>query len=168
MHRTLKQEAVEHLHEIFKNSEVIVMLHHKGLTVAEIEEVRSEAREVGGGFKVTKNRLAKIAVDNTDRVCLKDSFSGQTAIFYGNDIATTTKVAVDVAKKYATKVTVLNGVYKESLLDKKEIETLSSLPSMDELRGKIVGILQAPMGKLARLIKEPSNKLARIMTMKPD
>jgi large subunit ribosomal protein L10 len=167
MQRLAKEEAVTALRSIFNDSSVVVMWQHQGLTVEEMEKVRGRARELGGGFKVTKNRLAKIAIEGTGNACLKDKFKGQTGIFYGNDVVSTTKAAVEMAKDYKDRVKVEGASYEERFLSKEEVEVLSSLPSMEVLQSRIVGLLQAPMAKMLRVLTEPSSKVARVLTMKP-
>ena len=168
MRKADKISAVEGLGGTFNTFPVLVMLHHKGLSVGALDAVRSQAREVGGGFKVTKNRLAKIAIADTPHAILADKFQGQTGVLFGDDVVALSKVAVGIAKEHKNQVELQFCVHDSKLLERADIEKMAKLPSLDQLRGKIVGVLQAPMGKLVRLLNEPPAQLARVLAARGD
>ncbi|MBT5080337.1 MAG: 50S ribosomal protein L10 [Rhodospirillaceae bacterium] len=163
MDRAQKREAVSELNEVFSNTSSVVVTHYSGLNVAEISDLRRQMRAAGATFKVTKNRLTKIALDGTQYAPISDLFAGPTAIAYSDDPVAPAKVAVDFAKKNE-KLIVLGGAMGDSQLDVAGVKALASLPSLDELRGKIVGLLQAPATKLAGVIQAPASQLARVLS----
>ena len=148
MDRAQKREAVAKLNEVFANASSVVVTQYSGLNVAEISDLRRQMRKAGATFKVTKNRLTKLALDGTPYASISDLFAGPTAIAYSDDPVAPAKVAVDFAKGN-NKLVVLGGAMGDSQLDVDGVKALASLPSLDELRGKFVGLLQAPGTKLA-------------------
>ncbi len=163
MEREQKRELVKSLHEVFSDTGVIVVAHNTGLTVAEITELRAQVREVGGSVKVAKNRLVKLALKDTPAESLSDLFSGPTIIAYADDPVSVPKVAVKFAKTNE-KLVLLGGTMGEMYLDIDGVKSLAALPSLDELRGTLVGLLQAPAGKVARVISTPPGQLARVIS----
>ncbi len=161
MHRQQKEAVVDTLHETFSNASALVVAHQKGLTVAQITDLRGRMREAGAGFKVTKNRLAKRALDGTPFADLADLFSGPTTIAYSNDPVAAAKVAV----KYAgdnDKYEVVGGALDGKTLSVDEVKALASLPPLDELRAKIVGMIATPATRLAQVTGAPAAQLARV------
>jgi len=157
-----KRELVTELNGVFSDAASIVVTHYSGLTVTEINDLRNQMRDAGASFKVTKNRLARLALADTPYAPLADMFTGPTAIAFSEDVVAPAKVAVNYAKKN-DKLVVLGGAMGETMLDETGIKELASLPSLDELRGKIVGLLQAPATKVAGVLQAPAGQLARVM-----
>ena len=162
MEREQKRELVKSLHEVFSDTGVIVVAHNVGMTVSELTELRAQVREVGGSVKVAKNRLVKLALKDTPAESLIDLFTGPTIIAYADDPVSVPKVAVKFAKENE-KLVLLGGAMGEMNLDIDGVKSLAALPSLDELRGKMVGLLQAPAGKVARVISTPPGQLARVI-----
>lgn len=162
MDRVKKEALVAELRQTFDENDLVVITHQSGLTVAEASELRRQMREAGARFKVTKNRLAKLALKGTKFEHLSEHFSGPTAIAVSTDPVAAAKVAVGFANKN-DKLTIVSGALGDKGLDADGIKALAKLPSLDELRGKIVGLLQAPAGKLASVTKAPAGQLARVL-----
>ncbi len=157
MNRNEKAQLLSELNELFNKSEVLIVSHYKGLTVADAENLRNSVREAGAGFRVTKNRITRLALKGTKFEGLSDFFVGPTAIAFADDVLVATKVCVEFAKTNENFV-VLGGGQGNNVLTLDEIKTYASLPSMDELRAKIVGLIQAPASKMARVLKAYSEK----------
>ena len=162
MKRSEKKEFVQKLKDELDSSSSVIVAHYSGLTVAESQELRSEMRNNGAKFKVTKNRLAKLAIEQTQFKDMADLFTGPTAIAYSDDPVAPAKVAVNFDKKFE-KFKVIGGGYDGEKINLDKINFLATLPSMDQLRGKIVGLISAPAQKVATLMKEPSAQLARLI-----
>ena len=163
MDRTQKEEMVATLNKTFDEAEMVVVTHYSGLTVAEITDLRDRIREAGAKFKVTKNRLTRLALKNTKFEGISDLFSGPTAIAYSNDPVAAAKISVDFSKKNDNLV-VLGGALGSERLDADDVKALATLPSLDELRGKIVGLLQAPASKIAQVLQAPGGQVARVIS----
>ena len=161
MDRSKKEALVAELHETFNANKLLVLTHQTGLSVGEVSELRQQMREAGASFKVTKNRLAKIALKGTRFEKLADEFAGPTAIAVSEDPVAAARVVVDFAEKN-DRLTVLCGILEEEPLDVSQIRALAVLPSLDELRGKVIGLIQAPSQKLANIMQAPSGQLARV------
>lgn len=161
MKKSDKIKLVETLHATFNEAAAVVIMHQVGLTVTESDEIRARMRAAGARFKVTKNRLAKIALQGTKYEYLSDQFSGPTAIGTSDDPVAAAKVLVEFAGKDG-KMSVVCGAIDGRMLDKAGVEALAKLPSLDELRAKLAGLLQAPAAKLARVTQAPAAKLARV------
>ncbi len=165
MERAAKEALVTTLHEVFNNAGVVVVTHYSGLSVAQMTEYRNRMREAGGSVKVAKNRLAKIALKDANIGDITDLLQGPTCLAYSEDPIAAAKVAVDYAKTN-DKLVVLGGAMGDILLDADGVKALASLPSLDELRGKLVGLIQAPATKIAQIAKEPGGQLARVLAAK--
>lgn len=165
MERAAKRELVASLHDVFKDTGVVVVAHYAGLTVAQMTEYRRQIKEVGGSVKVAKNRLAKLALKDTDVAGIEDLFKGPTCIAYSDDPIAAPKVAVKFAKDNDNLV-ILGGSMGTNVLDVSGVEALAALPSLDELRAKLIGLLTAPATKIARTVKEPGGQLARVIQAK--
>ncbi len=163
MDRTQKREVVAALHEVFESTTSVVVTHYSGLNVAQITDLRRKMGDAGATFRVTKNRLTKLALDGTPYSPLADLFTGPTAIAYSNDPVSAAKVAVDFAKRNDNLV-VLGGVMGETVLDAGGVAALAKLPSLDELRGTLIGLLQAPATKIAGVLQAPAGQLARVLS----
>ena len=159
MNREEKKQLLDDLHELFNGSEIVVVSHYKGLTVAEVSELREAIRKAGAGFRVTKNRITKLALKDTKFEGLTDLFTGPTAIAFAKDPVSACKACVEFAKNNE-KLVVIGGAMGTGVLTIDEINRLATIPSMDELRAKIIGLLQAPAAQLARVTKAYSEKEA--------
>ena len=140
-------------------SAVVLVAHYSGLTVAEIGDLRKRMRDAGAGLKVTKNRLTKLALEDTRYGSLADLFKGPTAIAYANDPVGAAKVAVGYARTNP-KLVLLGGSVSGQLLDGEGVKALAALPSLDELRGRLVGLLNAPATRIAGVLQAPAGQLA--------
>ena len=165
MHRAQKEELVKTLNDVFSNTGVIVVAHYSGLNVAEMTQLRRQMREAGGSIRVTNNRLAKRALEGTPVDGIAELMSGPTCIAFSDDLVTAPKVAARFAKDNENLV-ILGGAMGATMLDVAGVKSLASLPSLDELRGKLVGLLQAPAGNVARVVAAPSTQLARVFGAK--
>lgn len=161
MDRTQKEELVASLHETFDNAEMVVVTHNLGLTVSEMEDLRVQLREAGAQFKVTKNRLTRLALKDTKFEGITDLFNGPTGVAYSADPVAAARVAVKFAKKNDN-LEVVGGALGSEILGVDAVKALASLPSLDELRGKLVGLLQAPATKVAGVLQAPAAQLARV------
>jgi large subunit ribosomal protein L10 len=159
--RAEKQEFIGFLQEVFKASGVVVVAHYSGLTVAQMQKLRKQMKQAGATVKVAKNRLAKIALDGTDVASIAPLLKGPTLIAYSNDPVAAPKVAVDFAKAN-DKFVILGGAMGKTSLDTDGVKALATLPSLDELRAKLVGLIQAPATKVAQVVTAPAAKLARV------
>lgn len=165
MDRAAKSELVATLHNVFKDTGVVVVAHYSGLTVAQMTDYRSRMKAAGGRVKVAKNRLAKLALQDTPVADIADLFKGPTCIAYSQDPVAAAKVAVGYAKENE-KLVILGGAMGETVLDAAAVKALAELPSLDELRAKLLGLLTAPASKIARTVKEPGAQLARVLQAK--
>lgn len=163
MERAKKHEFVAEMHEVFDKTSCVVVTHYSGLTVAKMTELRAKMREAGASYRVTKNRLTKLAIAGTPYESLGDLFQGPTGIAYSDDPVAPAKVVTDFAKSNEQLV-VLGGAMAATVLDVDGVKALASLPSLDELRGKLVGLLQAPATKVAGVVQAPASQLARVMS----
>ncbi|MEL6436921.1 MAG: 50S ribosomal protein L10 [Pseudomonadota bacterium] len=162
MDRSQKREFVTELTGAFKASGSVIVAHYTGLTVAEMSDFRSKMRTAGGTVKVAKNRLAKIALQGTDAEGMSDLFKGQTLIAYAEDPVTAPKVASDFAKAN-DKLVVLGGALGATVLDAGGVKALAELPSLDELRAKLLGMIQTPATRIASVTAAPGAQLARVI-----
>ena len=162
MERAAKKELVTALNGVFKTSNVVVVAHYAGLTVAQMQTLRKQMKQAGASVKVAKNRLAKIALDGTDIATIAPLLKGPTVIAYSGDPVAAPKVAIDFAK-VNEKFVILGGAMGKAALNPDGIKALASLPSLDELRAKIVGLIMAPATKVAQVLNAPGSKLARVV-----
>jgi large subunit ribosomal protein L10 len=160
--RAAKKAAVTELNEVFKTSNVVVVAHYAGLTVSQMQNLRKQARAGGVSVKVAKNRLAKIALEGTDVASVGPLLKGPTVIAYSGDPVAAPKVASDFAKAHE-KFVILGGAMGTTSLNPDGVKALAALPSLDELRAKIVGLLVAPATKIAQVVNAPAAKLARVV-----
>jgi large subunit ribosomal protein L10 len=159
--RAEKRELVETLNAAFKDTGVIVVAHYQGLTVADMQALRARMREAGGKVKVAKNRLAKLALHGTDAEHIADLFKGPTVIAYSGDPVAAAKVAVDFAK-INDKLVILGGAMGRTTLNADGVKALASMPSLDELRGMLLGMIQTPASRIAQVVNAPAGQLARV------
>jgi large subunit ribosomal protein L10 len=167
VNRQEKAELIETLQSTLNASTTIVVTHQVGMTVAESSDLRGKMRAAGAGFKVTKNRIAKLALKGTRYEELEGLFTGPTAIGMSEDPVAAAKALVDYAKGN-DKLTIIGGSMDGKILDKAGVEALAKMPSLDELRGKLVGLLQAPAAKIARVTQAPAGKVARVIKARSD
>ncbi|MBO9434637.1 50S ribosomal protein L10 [Ruegeria sp. R13_0] len=163
MDRAQKEKVVEELGQIFESSGVVVVAHYAGLTVAEMQDLRARARDAGGAVRVAKNRLAKIALEGKPCESMADLLTGMTVLTYSEDPVAAAKVAEDFAKENK-KFEILGGAMGENALDRKGVETVSKMPSREELIASIVGCIGAPASNIAGAIGAPASNIASILS----
>ena len=167
MDRAAKRELVTLLHDVFKDTGVIVVARNDGLVAAQSAEFRSRVKAAGGTVKVAKNKLAALALDGTDAAGIKGLLKGPTILAYSKDPIAAAKTAVAYAKDN-DKLVILGGAMGKTVLDANGVKALADLPSLDELRGMILGVIQAPAAKLLRTLNEPGSALARLVKARMD
>jgi len=160
--RSEKQELVATLKTLFDEVGLVVVTQQSGMTVDESSTLRRQMRDAGASYKVTKNRLTRLALEGTKFEALQALFTGPTAIAVSEDPVAAAKVCVEFAKKNE-KLTIVGGALGAEMLDLSMVESLAKLPSLDELRGKLVGVLQAPATKIAAVTQAPAGQLARVI-----
>jgi len=165
VNRQEKSDLVKTLHNTFEGSTSVVVVHCNGLTVSESTELRNKMREENCNFKVTKNKIARLALKETKYRYMDDMFKGPTVIGSSNDPVMAAKVLVNFAKDNE-KLIIIGGGLEDKPLSKTDVEALAKLPSLNDLRGKIVGLLQAPASKLVRLTMEPASQVLRTISQK--
>lgn len=163
MDRAQKEAAVAGLSQTFGQVNLVIVTQQSGLTVHESRILRRKVREAGASFKVTKNRLTRLALEGTKFQALQSLMTGPTALAYSEDPVAAAKVCVEFAKANE-KLTIIGGALGEQLLDANGVQALAKLPSLDELRAKLVGLLQAPATKVAGVLQAPAGKLARVIS----
>ena len=161
MDRAAKAQLVTTLNAVFTDTSVVVVAHYKGLTVADMQKLRAQMKQAGAAVKVAKNSLTRIALEGTDVASIQDLMTGPTLIAYSSDPVAAARVAVDFAK-VNEKLVILGGAMGKTTLNVDGVKALATLPSLDELRAKIVGLINAPATKLAQLANAPAAKLARV------
>lgn len=161
MDKAAKRELVGTLNQVFNDTGVVVVAHYAGLTVADMQKLRKQMKLAGATVKVAKNRIAKIALEGTDVASVASLLKGPTLLAFSSDPVTAPKVAVDFAKAN-DKLVILGGAMGATALNADGVKALASLPSLDELRARLLGLLQAPATKIAQLSTAPAAKLARV------
>ena len=161
MDRAQKEELVARLNAVISETSVVVITRNHGLTVAQVTDLRNRMRAAGASYKVAKNRLARIALEGTDYGSIGDMLIGPTALATSTDPVAAAKAAVDFAKT-TDKFEIVGGAMGTTVLDVNGVKALAELPSLDELRGRIVGLISAPATKLAQLANAPAAQLARV------
>ena len=167
MDRSTKEALAQTYREIFAAGGSVVVSEYRGLRVAEMEELRRSMRAAGGTFCVIKNRIAKRALAGTPAETLGDLLHGPTALAWSEDEVAAAKITVEFAREHEA-LKPRGGVMGETVLDEAALKALAQLPSLLELRARLVGLLQAPAQKLAVLLQTPGGQMARLMTQKPD
>jgi large subunit ribosomal protein L10 len=160
--RAEKALVIDDLNAVFGRSGVVVVAHYKGLTVAELGVLRGQMRAAGARLRVTKNTLAKRALDGTPFAHLGDLFTGPTAIAVSSDPTAAPKVAVEYARRN-DKLQIVGGGLAGTLLDPAAVRALAELPSLDQLRGRLVGLLNAPASRLVGVLQAPGAQIARVL-----
>lgn len=161
MDRAQKNELVTTLNGVFQETSVVVVAHYSGLSVSQMTDLRNRMREAGAHVKVAKNRLVKLALEGTDAAVVRDLFQGQTVIAYSDDPVAAPKVAMAFARDH-DKFVVLGGAMGATALDSDGVKALASLPSLDELRAKLVGMISTPATRIAQVVNAPAGQLARV------
>ncbi|MCP4382647.1 MAG: 50S ribosomal protein L10 [Hyphomicrobiales bacterium] len=162
MDRAEKSQLVETLQSVFQDTGVLVVAHYAGLSVADMTSLRAQMREAGAGVRVAKNRLVKLALKGTDVEHVSDLFQGPTVIAYSGDLVAAPKIAVEFAKANQNLV-ILGGAMGTTNLDADGVKALAALPSLDELRAKLVGLVAAPATKVAQVLAAPAGQVARVV-----
>jgi large subunit ribosomal protein L10 len=160
--RAQKQHLTQTLHRDLSDTVCVVITHQTGLSVAEVTQLRRQMRSAGASYRVTKNRLVKRAIEGTPFAGLAPLFTGPTAIAFSQDPVAAAKAAVEYANRN-TKLTIVGGGLSGQALDVAGVRALATLPSLDELRSRIIGLLNAPATKLAVLLQTPGSQLARVL-----
>ena len=163
MDRAKKEQLVVELNQTFADATLVVVTHQSGLTVTESTDLRRRMREAGASYKVTKNRLVKLALVGTPYEAIADLFEGPTAIAYSADPVAAARVAVNFSKEN-DKLVVIGGAMSENRLDEAGVKALATLPSLDELRSSLIGLLNAPATKIAGVLQAPAGQLARVLS----
>lgn len=161
MDRSQKAESVAQLNAVFNEVGVVVVTRNLGLSVAQSTQLRAKMRDAGASYKVAKNRLAKLALKDTQYEGLEEYLTGPTALAWSTDPVAAAKAAVDFAKTN-DKLEIVGGAMGSTQLNAEGVKALASMPSLDELRGTIVGLINAPATKVAQLVNAPAAKLARV------
>lgn len=159
--RAFKQQWIDETNAAVKDTGIVLVAHYKGLTVAEITDLRIKIRAAGAHFKVTKNLLVKRALTGTSYESIASLFKGPTAVAYSNDPTSAAKALNEFAKKNG-KLVLVGGAFGNTVLDKAGIQQLADLPSLDELRAKIIAMLQTPATRIAGVLQAPAGQLARV------
>lgn len=167
MKRSEKNNFVQKLKDEIKNSSSVIVAHYDGLSVSETDSLRKEMRDNGAKFKVTKNRLTKIALADTPYESITDLFAGPTAIAYSSDPVAPAKVSVNFEKKLEN-FKIIGGGYEGEKIDLDKINFLATLPSLDQIRGILLGLLNAPAQKIASVVQVPGSQLARLVNARSE
>ena len=162
MDRAEKKELVATLNQVFSTTGVIVVAHNKGLTVNQVNDLRGRMAKAGVTVKVAKNRLAKLALEGTDAAGIKGLFTGPTMVAYAKDPVSAPKIAMEFAKGN-DKFVVLGGALGKTVLDPASVKALAELPSLDQLRAKLIGMIQTPATRIAGVLQAPGGQLARVL-----
>ena len=162
MDRAEKKELVTTLHQVFSTTAVIVVAHNKGLTVNQVNDLRGRMLQAGASVKVAKNRLAKLALDGTDAAGIKDLFAGPTMVAFAADPVSAPKIAAEFAKGN-DRFVILGGALGKTIMDAAAVKALAELPSLDQLRARLIGMIQTPATRIASVLKAPAGQLARVL-----
>lgn len=169
MHRREKEALVQKLHQVFQGAGCVVITHQTGLTVAESNALRRRVYDEGANFKVTKNRLAKIALKGTPYESLEPYFQGPTAMAWSTDPVAPARALTGYIKQSRTKkIEIQVGQLGETQLDAQGVQDLADLPSLDELRGRLVGLIQQPAAKMVGVLEAPGSQVARVLKARAD
>jgi large subunit ribosomal protein L10 len=163
MKRSEKVETVAKIRRRFQESAVVFVVNQNKMTVAETEKLRKQLREVSSAYLVSKNTLARLAIKDTDFECVLPYLVGQTALVFSNDITGSAKVIYEYASKSDERITIACGGYNGRLLVAADVKTLAQLPSMDELRARVIAVIQTPAQRMATLLQAPACQIARVL-----
>lgn len=161
--RKIKEDLVQSVKSIFNSSNIVIITHNKGLTVSKIKELRKSVKQLGGGHVVAKNTLVKIAMQDTKFAELSKLMVGPTAITYSSDVVGAAKSLCDFSKQ-SDKIDIVGGMMDGVYLTPDAVKTLASLPSLDELRSRLIGLIAAPATKIARILQTPGTQVARVIS----
>ena len=167
MERAEKKELVATLNQVFKTTGVIVVAHNKGLTVNQVNDLRNKMAQAGATVKVAKNRLAKLALKETDNADMSALFNGPTVLAFAKDPMTAPKVAAAFADKNS-KFVVLGGAMGKTGLDANNVKALATMPSLDQLRATLAGMLKQPATRIASILQAPGGQIARVLAAHAD
>ena len=159
MDKVKKQNYISEMTTQFDKSEAVIVTHYQGLTVNQLDELRAKMREHGIIFKITKNRITKLALEKTRCKNLSDLFSGPTAVALSEDAITSAKILTNFSKEHKN-LKILGGIMGNDILDVAGVKNVATLPTLDEARAKIVGILRSPAQKIASILLAPASKIA--------
>ncbi len=159
MNKEQKQNYIKEMTAQFENSEAVLVTHYQGLTVKQLDDLRKKMREHGIKFKITKNRITKLALKNSKCKDLTDLFTGPTAVALSEDAITSAKILTKFSKENEN-LKILGGIMGEEVLDVAGVANVATLPSLDEARAKIVGILRSPAQKITSILLAPASKIA--------
>ena len=159
MNKEKKQNYIKEMTTQFDNSEAVIVAHYQGLTVKQLDDLRSQMRKHGIIFKITKNRITKLALEKTKCKDLSNLFTGPTAVAMSEDAITSAKILTKFSKDNKN-LKILGGIMGSDILDVAGVQNVASLPSLDEARAKIVGILRSPAQKIASILLAPASKIA--------
>ena len=159
MNKEKKQEYIKEMSTQFDKSEAVIVAHYQGLTVSQLDELRAKMREHGIQFKITKNRITKLALEKTRCKDLTNLFTGPTAVAISKDAITSAKILTNFSKENAN-LKILGGIMGNDILDVAGVKNVATLPTLDEARSKIVGILRSPAQKVASILLAPASKIA--------
>jgi len=165
MDRSAKEKIVSNLNKKFDESGFFILTHNNGLTVDEMTNLRGQLREADSTYKVVKNSLAKIAVNNTKAKELSEQFNGPLGIVFSNELTSQPKILSDFSKEHE-RLSIVGGFMDGEIIDKETVNKLASLPSLDALRAKIIGSLTASATKIAGIINKPGGQIAQILSVK--
>ena len=159
MNKQKKQEYIQEMTNQFDKSESVIVTHYQGLTVSQLDDLRDKMREHGIIFKITKNRITKLALEKTRCKDLSSLFNGPTAVALSKDAITTAKILTKFSKENQN-LKILGGIMGKDILDVAGVNNVATLPTLDEARAKIVGILRSPAQKIASILLAPASKIA--------
>ena len=159
MDKAKKQNYISEMTNQFDKSEAVIVTHYQGLTVNQLDELRTKMREHGIIFKITKNRITKLALEGSKYKKLENLFKGPTAVAFSEDAITSAKILTKFAKKHSN-LKIIGGIMEEEPLSVEEVEKIATLPTLDEARAKIVGILTTPAQKIISILLAPGSKIA--------
>ena len=165
MNKEKKQEYIKEMTAQFDKSEAVIVAHYQGLTVSQLDDLRSKMREHGIQFKITKNRITKIALEKTRCKDLSNLFTGPTAVALSEDAITSAKILTKFSKDNSS-LKILGGIMGDEILDVAAVQNVATLPTLDEARAKIVGILRSPAQKIATILLAPATKIAILASEK--
>ena len=159
MNKEQKKNYISEMTASFENTEAVLVTHYQGLTVKQLDELRKQMREHGIQFKITKNRITKIALEKTKCKDLSDLFKGPTAVALSEDAISSAKILTKFSKENKN-LKILGGIMGKEILDVAAVANVATLPTLDEARAKIVGILRSPAQKIASILLAPASKIA--------
>ncbi len=159
MNKEKKKEYIKEMTTQFDKSEAVIVTHYQGLTVNQLDDLRNKMREHGIQFKITKNRITKLALDKTRCKNLSELFTGPTAVALSQDAITSAKILTKFSKENES-LKIIGGIMGEEILDVVGVQNVATLPTLEEARAKIVGILRSPAQKIASILLAPASKIA--------